>query len=141
MERQGELTRSLEGMHGFRALPAPDCRLHKASRKRRPIGESGWAEKHMLVERLIYQPHLSFLSGKMQITKCDRKGRIYLKEALRSRYGDRFIVVEASDELVLLPVPDDPVDDLAELGQKLPTASMKQLRASILARAKTEVRG
>ncbi len=77
----------------------------------------------------------------MQITECDRKGRIYLKEALRSRYGHRFIVVEAPDELVLLPVPDDPVDDLAELGRKLPRASLRRLRAKILARAKKEVRG
>lgn len=77
----------------------------------------------------------------MQITKCDGKGRIYLKEALRSRYGDRFMIVEAPDELVLLPVPDDAVHDLAELGRRLPKASMKQLRASILARAKKEVRG
>ena len=51
------------------------------------------------------------------------------------------MVIEAPDELVLLPVPDDPVDDLAKLGRKLPRADLRQLRASILARAKKEVRG
>ncbi len=44
-------------------------------------------------------------------------------------YGDRFMIVEAPSELVLLPVPDDAVDDLAELGRRLPKTSMKQLRA------------
>lgn len=77
----------------------------------------------------------------MQITKCDKKGRIYLRESLRSRYGERFMVVEAPDELVLLPLPDDPVADLGELGKGLPTASLKQLRARILARANAEVLG
>ena len=75
----------------------------------------------------------------MQITKCDKKGRIHLRESLRSRYGERFMVVEATDELVLLPVPDDPVEDLGELGGKLPNISLQQLRAKILERARREV--
>lgn len=75
----------------------------------------------------------------MQIARCDKKGRIYLKESLRTRYGDRFVLIEGPDELVLLPVPDDPVEDLRELGGKLPKISLQELRAKILERARREV--
>ncbi len=75
----------------------------------------------------------------MQIARCDKTGGISLKESLRTRYGDRFVVVEAPDELVLLPIPDDPVEDLGELGGKLPNISLQQLRAKILERARREV--
>ncbi len=85
-------------------------------------------------------PHPLLWSGKMQIARCDKKGRIYLKESLRTRYGDRFVAVEALDELVLLPVPDDPVEDLGELGGKLPNISLQQLRARILERARREAK-
>ena len=43
------------------------------------------------------------------------------------------------EELVLLPVPNDPVEDLGELGGKLPKISLQQLRARILVRARREV--
>ena len=55
----------------------------------------------------------------MQETQCDAKGRIYLREKTRARYGKRFVVVEAPDEIILLPIPDDPVADLAEFGKPL----------------------
>lgn len=36
-------------------------------------------------------------------------GRIYLPKALREEYGDRFRLVERGDQLVLLPVAEDPL--------------------------------
>ncbi len=77
----------------------------------------------------------------MQISKCDEKGRIYLKQEVRSRYGDRFVVLEVRGELILLPVPKDPVKDLEELGKALKGKSMEELKASIAERARKEVIG
>ena len=71
------------------------------------------------------------------MTRCDCKGRIYLKEALRARYRERFVVIEAPDA-ILLPVPDDPVTDLAELGRAIPNLSLKALKSRIRQRGKKE---
>ncbi len=75
----------------------------------------------------------------MHLTHCDERGRIYLKEAVRTRYGEEFIVVEAPSEIVLLPVPDDPVEDLARLGEKLKGISIQDMKAAIRRRAQKEV--
>jgi len=74
----------------------------------------------------------------MKAAQCDKKGRIYLKQSLRSRYGEKFVILEASSEIVLLPVPCDPVEDLADLGRPLKDHTLKQLREKILHRAKEE---
>ncbi len=70
--------------------------------------------------------------------ECDRKGRLYLKEALRSRYGEKFVIVEAPHELILLPVPKDPVKDLAELGRPLRKHSLVSIKRRIREQAKWE---
>ena len=75
----------------------------------------------------------------MKIAQCDSKGRLYLKEALRHRYGNRFLVVEAVDEVLLLPVSDDPLEDLEQLGKELPDISVKEIRKAILKRARQEI--
>ena len=74
----------------------------------------------------------------MITTKCDGKGRIYLREALRAKYGERFLVVEGPNELRLLPRPQDPVADLAEIGRDLPDVKPAMFKASIRRRALAE---
>jgi hypothetical protein len=70
---------------------------------------------------------------------CDRKGRLYLQESVRAKYGKTFIVVEAPGELVLLPVPDDPVKDLREWGKPLQGMSMEEIKQAIQEQAEKEV--
>jgi len=77
---------------------------------------------------------------KTEVLKCDERGRLYLKEAVRTRYGEEFILVEAPEEILLLPVPADPLQDLAELGKKLPKLSLRELRTGIRRRAQQEAR-
>ena len=76
---------------------------------------------------------------KVQSIKCDPKGRLYIRRSWRERYGNEFIVVAAPNELILMPVPQDPVSDLAELGKALPEVSLKKLRAGIRRQAELEV--
>lgn len=71
----------------------------------------------------------------MQTTRCDSKGRIYLKEAIRSKYGEQFVVVEEPSEIVLRPLPEDPVKDLEELGKDLRGHSIKEVKRRIRERA------
>lgn len=41
-------------------------------------------------------------------------GRVYLPKDLRDRLGDRFELIDRGDTLVLVPVPDDPLEALRE---------------------------
>jgi len=65
----------------------------------------------------------------MPITKLDDRGRLLLPKESRDRYGDEFMVVEALGEIVLIPVPKDPLKALREEGKKLPKdMSVKDLK-------------
>jgi len=70
---------------------------------------------------------------------CDKKGRIYLRERYRNRYGEKFIIVETIRGLLLLPVPSDPVADLASLGRKLRNYTMKDLKTAIQQQSGDEI--
>lgn len=48
----------------------------------------------------------------MEVDATD--GRIYLPKELREKYGDQFRLVERGDQLVLLPVSEDPLAALRE---------------------------
>lgn len=48
----------------------------------------------------------------MEVDAAD--GRIYLPKELREKYGDQFRLVERGDQLVLLPVAEDPLEALRE---------------------------
>lgn len=67
----------------------------------------------------------------MTLTICDAKGRLYLKEELRKKHGDRFIAVSAPGEIILLPVPKDAVKDLQEATQKARHYSIRRLKELI----------
>ena len=56
---------------------------------------------------------------------------MYLKQSVRSRYGEKFLVLEVPGEIVLIPVPGDPVEDLARLGKPLKDKSLDALKAQI----------
>ena len=77
----------------------------------------------------------------MQMTQCDRKGRLQLRPSLRRRYGDQFWVVEAPRKVILLPVPADPLRDLREIGRLLKGKSVRELKEAIEQEAMEEVGG
>ncbi|MBI2579813.1 MAG: hypothetical protein HYW27_02835 [Candidatus Aenigmarchaeota archaeon] len=65
----------------------------------------------------------------MQITKLDERGRLLIEKNIRDKYGDEFAVFEALGEIVLIPVPKDPLKALREEGKKLPkNMSVKELK-------------
>ncbi len=41
-------------------------------------------------------------------------GRIYLPKELREKYGENFRLIECKDRIVLLPVAEDPLEELRE---------------------------
>jgi len=61
-----------------------------------------------------------------------------LNKAVRTRYGEKFYILETPDELILLPIPEDPVAELARLGKKLQGYSVEEIKAAIQERAEEE---
>jgi len=72
-------------------------------------------------------------------TRCDSQGRVYLKETLRTRYGDAFVVVESRTRISLLPEPIDVVQDLAEIGRRPNGESLEHPQTAIRDRARKEM--
>lgn len=63
-------------------------------------------------------------------TVMDERGRITLGKKLGKKYGRKFYVVPAVDEIILMPVStNDPIKGFAELGKKsgMNKYSVKQL--------------
>ena len=87
-------------------------------------------------------PHRLIRQGEnMQTSKCDRKGRLLLSQAVRSKYGEKFLVLEGRRELILRPIPRDPLQDLREIGRLLKGKSVEDLKEAIEQQAMDEVGG
>ncbi len=71
-------------------------------------------------------------------TKCDTRGRVYLSETLRSRFGESFVVIETGAGIMLLPAPVDTVVDLATIGKALRGLSVTEAKERIRERARKE---
>ena len=66
----------------------------------------------------------------------DRQRRIYLPKRFKEKAGNKFFIVKIGDEIRLVPIPANPVEDLAKLGRKLPAKSIRQFKKEISAEAK-----
>ena len=76
------------------------------------------------------------------LVELDDKGRLVIEKEIREKYGKRFELFEALGEIVLLPVPDDPVKAMEEEGKKLPKKiSVADLKAKARAIALKEAMG
>ena len=65
----------------------------------------------------------------MDTLKCDERRRITLTRELVEQYGNEFVAVPDRGEIVLIPVPKDPLKALAEEGKKIPKhLSIKDLK-------------
>ncbi len=66
-----------------------------------------------------------------KVVEADKKGRLYLPKETRETYGERFLEVELDDGIKLIPIPDDPVEDLREVTEKLKGRSIEELKKGI----------
>mgnify|MGYP001585050807 CR=1 FL=1 len=76
----------------------------------------------------------------MPVLTCDEKGRLYLHEELRERYGKRFLAVPTPKEILLVPIPRDAVADLREATKKLRGKSLEELKQGIERAARHQVK-
>jgi len=75
----------------------------------------------------------------MMKVRIDENGYLQLPAALRAKYGEKFLVLEKPGEVVLLPLPADPVKDLREWGKPLQRMSMAEIKRAIEEQAEEEV--
>jgi hypothetical protein len=77
----------------------------------------------------------------MQETLMDQRGRVTLGKKLAKRYGKRFTVVPAQNEIILVPKTKDPIRSLQEWGKKagINKFSMKEIKKIISEEAVKEL--
>ena len=64
-------------------------------------------------------------------------GRIYLPKSMRKEFGEEFELIDRGDRLVLVPVPDDPLEALREEARKSDKTA-EELKESALEEALEE---
>jgi len=74
------------------------------------------------------------------ITQCDAKGRVYIPKVLQKKLTKEVFIVETPEGILLIPIPDDPVQELERLGEKLPPLTIKQLKEEITKQTLEEMR-
>ncbi|MCF2136838.1 MAG: AbrB family transcriptional regulator [Candidatus Thorarchaeota archaeon] len=72
------------------------------------------------------------------IVRLDERGRVCIPKAMREKTGNTFFIVETQRGILLVPVPSDPVKQLAEIGRKIPELSIEELRRAIAEQAQVE---
>lgn len=75
------------------------------------------------------------------VVSCDDRGRVLLPREVREKYGTTFHVVRARGEIVLIPAPDDPVQELAKIGKEagISRTSFLKLKQAIRTDALSEL--
>ncbi len=108
-----------------------------------------WASASHARERQVYKAGTPYTSMDNLIS-CDSSGRIYLAEALRRKYGDRFRLEEEDAEIRLVPVDSKAqlsadtiaaVEEFREITKPLRGKSMKELKDAIDEQAMLEAGG
>lgn len=63
--------------------------------------------------------------------RTDDRGRVTIPKEARDRYGERYRLVELDSGIKLVPIPDDPLEELrAAASDELREASLDDLEAA-----------
>ena len=67
----------------------------------------------------------SDMSGEV---RTDQRGRVTIPKEVRDRYGEKFRLVELDSGIKLVPIPDDPLEELrAAASDELREATLEEL--------------
>ncbi|NMC06431.1 MAG: AbrB family transcriptional regulator [Candidatus Lokiarchaeota archaeon] len=73
------------------------------------------------------------------ITTHDEKGRVYIPKKFQEKLTKRMFIIDTPEGLLLVPLPDDPVATLKEMGKSLPAMTLKQFKSEIMKQAAEEL--
>ncbi|MBI2581226.1 hypothetical protein HYV85_05490 [Candidatus Woesearchaeota archaeon] len=79
----------------------------------------------------------------MKATLADDRGRITLGTKVVERYGKKFVVVETPRDIVLVPISNDPIAELARIGKQggIDKYTLKELKRMAAEEAEEEISG
>lgn len=81
-------------------------------------------------------------SGVTGEVRADDRGRVTIPKEVRDRYGDRYRLVELNSGIKLVPIPDDPLEELrAAASDDLREASLEDLEAAASEEAREQAGG
>lgn len=66
--------------------------------------------------------------SRKQVYQLDNKRRITFPKDITEKYGTAFVIVRLKDEVLLKPMPKDPVKALQKEGRKFRDMNANQLR-------------
>ncbi|PSG98613.1 MAG: hypothetical protein BRC29_00615 [Nanohaloarchaea archaeon SW_7_43_1] len=66
----------------------------------------------------------------MTVASVDDQGRLYLPKEIRNGYTDKFRIIETQDEILLLPLPEDPLESFQE-EEALEDKSIEELKEDV----------
>lgn len=77
----------------------------------------------------------------MKTIFADDRGRIVLGAKLVDKFGKKFAVISAKNEIVLVPIAKNPLDDLSKIGKNagIDKYTLKELRKIAKEEAEKEV--
>jgi hypothetical protein len=71
--------------------------------------------------------------------RTDDRGRVTIPKDVRDRYGERFRLVELNSGIKLVPIPDNPLQELqAAASDELRSAALDDLEAAAKEAARTQ---
>jgi bifunctional DNA-binding transcriptional regulator/antitoxin component of YhaV-PrlF toxin-antitoxin module len=71
--------------------------------------------------------------------RTDEQGRVTIPKEMRDRYGERFRLVELDSCIKLVPIPDDPLEELrAAASDDLREASLADLEGAATEEAREQ---
>ena len=76
----------------------------------------------------------------MKTAYADERGRITLGSKIVDKHGDRFAVISHGKEVILVPIPKDPLAELRRLGKEagIDKYTLKELRKMACEEAEKE---
>lgn len=75
----------------------------------------------------------------LMMAKCDEKGRLYIPKKYQSKIKRDVYIIELKEGLLIVPIPEDPITELKDIGKALPKKSLAEFKAIIEEEAMKEI--
>ncbi|WP_287960317.1 hypothetical protein [Acidiplasma sp.] len=74
------------------------------------------------------------------IIGMEKNGKIYIPKEIRENYGTKFFIVPYRYKIILYDIPENPIEDLIRLGERLRDIPIKKLKNDINEEAYNDIR-
>ena len=74
------------------------------------------------------------------IIGMEKNGKIYIPKEIRENYGTKFFIVPYKDKIIPYDIPENPIEDLIRLGERLRDIPIKKLKNDINEEAYNDIR-